>query len=187
MKHGVQLILGGAWSGKTARAEFLARAHVRALWIGTGSRALPELDSHIKSLQAGRPPNWVQIDSPLNLVATLQDIKKQLDNSLLVIDSFSQWICNEVAHKAARHDDKQLMDLCKYEAEEFFSEIESLAKTNSILVVSADFGQSLPPHDAGQRAIRMCVGMTNARLGSISSSAELMQAGFTIHKYQRIT
>ena len=104
---------------------------------------------------------------------------------MIVIDSFSQWISNEMASKSNRYDEQQLLELCRREADDFFSEIEATAKSNSILVVSADFGQSLAPQDSAQRIIRMCVGMTNAKLGSISTSAELIQAGFVIFKNQR--
>ena len=185
MKQELHLIFGGAWSGKTARAETLARSYSQVIWIGTGARTIPDMDEHIRSLQAGRPNHWQHIESPLDLIPKLKEIRKKADHCLIVIDSFSQWISNEIAHRSNRHDDRQLMEIGKHESDEFFSEIESASKSNSILVISADFGQSLPPQDAAQRTIRMCVGTTNARLGSMARTTELIQSGFVIYKNQR--
>jgi adenosylcobinamide kinase / adenosylcobinamide-phosphate guanylyltransferase len=185
MNHDVQLIFGGAWSGKTARAEVLAKSYDHVAWIGTASRSMPEMDEHIKALQSARPKHWQHFDSPLNLTDTLRNTQKSSASGLIVIDSVSQWLSNEIAQKAARHDDRQLIEILRHESDEFVEMLQGCARTHALLIVSADFGQSLAPQDSAQRTLRRCVGTTNIRIGALSKTVELIQAGFVIFKNMR--
>lgn len=168
-------ICGGAWSGKTTRAMHLASSHSSVIWLGTAANTLAGLDERVATLKALRPQSWTQIDAPFNLPKAIVEARIRNPKALLIVDSVSQWIGNEIAKLSTKHDEKQI-------AEELNRDIDDLCaslrgEAGSIIVVSSDFGISPPPQEPSSRALRMCVGRANQRLSDIAKTIELMMAG----------
>lgn len=181
MTHELMLICGGAWSGKTARAVSLASAHPNVTWLGTASDALPMIKERVDALRAERPRHWRHIEAPFDLAEAVTKEHLEDHNSLLVIDSLSQWISNEIAKRSSRMDERQLLDTMHRDIDDFVSVITKCLAKRPVIVVSADFGQSMPPQIAADRTLRMCVGTSNTRLANISAAMEVVFAGVVIY------
>ena len=96
-----ELILGGQKSGKSRRAELLARdwlaqngAH-RALLIATGQPWDEEMRQRIARHQADRAervPDMATVEEPLDLAAALR--QHSTPQTLLVVDCLTLWLTN---------------------------------------------------------------------------------------------
>ncbi len=168
-------ICGGAWTGKTARATQLASQQSEVIWIGTAANTVSGINERITTLKAARPSTWVNVDAPFNLVESLADARKKYPNSLIVVDSVSQWIGNEIAKLSAKHDEWQLSEAIMREVDDLSVNLKS--NIGSLIVVSSDFGQSPPAQEPASRVLRMCVGRANQQIANIAVSIELMMAG----------
>ena len=174
-------ICGGAWSGKTARAVHFAKAHQNVVWIGTASPTAPQIKERIESLQAERPRHWRHLEAAFDLPDAITKANHEDASSLFVVDSVSQWISNEIARKSARLDENQLFDTMARESDDFITAIKQCAVKRPLIIVSADFGQSMPPQLAADRTLRMCVGLLNTRLTALSNSMNVCFAGVVIY------
>jgi adenosylcobinamide kinase/adenosylcobinamide-phosphate guanylyltransferase len=140
------------------------------------------IKERVEQLQAERPKHWRHIESPFDLPEAIAEAHKADKNSLFVIDSLSQWISNEIARKSGLTDDRQLLDSMSRDIDDCVKVITNCLATRPVIVVSADFGQSMPPQIAADRALRMFVGTSNTRLAEISGAMEVILAGVVIYK-----
>jgi len=84
----ITLILGGARSGKTARA--LALTMPPRAYVATAEVRDDEMDARVNAHKAERGYDWGLIEAPLDLVAA---INKANGRSLL-IDCLTLWLSN---------------------------------------------------------------------------------------------
>ena len=180
MAANISLILGGAWSGKTSRAALVAAQSPDVTWIGTAAETVPELAEHIHALRSERPPHWHHIAAPFELSKTLISVANSAGHGLIVVDSISQWLSNEIARHAARHDDEQIKKILTRDVEELCEIFVGTLKHRHLLLVSSDFGQSPPPQDSHQRILRMSVGTTNTKLAALAQRVEIVMAGLVV-------
>jgi adenosyl cobinamide kinase/adenosyl cobinamide phosphate guanylyltransferase len=175
MKSEILFITGGSWSGKTNRALALASAFERVAWLGTAVANLPGISSRVETIKSSFRPGWCGIDAPLELSRIYNQVAAKDSSTLIVIDSISQWISNEIARLASKHDEQQIAAAIMRDAEDLCLNIRE--RQQLTIVVSSDFGQSVPPQDAGARLLRMCTGKTNQLLSAIAHRTEIMMAG----------
>ncbi len=91
----IQLILGGARSGKSALAEQLAlQSRKKVIYIATATAGDEEMQQRISHHQQRRPDNWETIESPLDLCQILKEQAR--DNTCLLIDCLTLWISNQL-------------------------------------------------------------------------------------------
>ena len=87
------LILGGARSGKSALAERLAIDSGReVVYIATAQALDDEMSERIAHHRARRPAEWISIEEPLALGATLREHAR--DHRLLLVDCLTLWLSN---------------------------------------------------------------------------------------------
>ena len=175
MNNDLMFICGGAWSGKTDRAAKLASECKDVVWIGTAANTVNGLHERIGNLKATRPASWSTIDSPFNLVQAVTDARARNPKSLIVIDSVSQWISNEIAKLSAKFDEWQLTEALMREVDDLCAQLSG--ENHSFIVVSSDFGSTPPPLEPSQRVLRMCAGKTNQAISALSGKLEFMLAG----------
>lgn len=185
MTPSILFICGGAWSGKSRRAQELALTAPEVVWVGTASSSIPKIQAQVSTLKASRPKHWITIDSPLNLPSNLVEIHKKNPPSLVVIDSISQWISNEVAKHSTRYDQEQLEEKLRLDVDDLCTIIKEIATSQSLILVSSDFGQSIPPADPLGRTMRMLVGQANQEVASLVNKIEIMMAGVVVLEKQR--
>ncbi|KPW84340.1 bifunctional adenosylcobinamide kinase/adenosylcobinamide-phosphate guanylyltransferase [Pseudomonas syringae pv. coryli] len=89
----LQLILGGARSGKSRLAEKLAAdSALRVTYIATSQPLDGEMNQRVASHRARRPEHWGLVEEPIELARVLRE-NAALDCCLLV-DCLTLWLTN---------------------------------------------------------------------------------------------
>ncbi|MBD0132830.1 bifunctional adenosylcobinamide kinase/adenosylcobinamide-phosphate guanylyltransferase, partial [Acinetobacter baumannii] len=89
----LQLILGGARSGKSRLAEQTAISMQLAVtYVATAQALDPEMQSRIVHHQNQRPAHWSLVEEPLFLAKTLQEIDRP--NQIILVDCLTLWLTN---------------------------------------------------------------------------------------------
>ncbi|MFZ1344746.1 bifunctional adenosylcobinamide kinase/adenosylcobinamide-phosphate guanylyltransferase [Thiothrix eikelboomii] len=87
------LILGGARSGKSRYAEQLAlQSQKSVVYIATAQAQDAEMQARIAHHQASRPVEWLTLEEPLALAATLAAYAQP--ERLLLVDCLTLWLTN---------------------------------------------------------------------------------------------
>lgn len=96
----LQLILGGARSGKSRLAEKIAlESGLNVIYIATAQPLDEEMQERILHHQESRPREWQVIEEPLYLSEKLQEIDAQ--NQLILIDCVTLWMSNLLLQDAS--------------------------------------------------------------------------------------
>lgn len=88
----LQLILGGARSGKSALAERLALPSAEVTYIATSQPVDAELDERVRLHRARRPAHWALVEEPLDLAGTLRRLARP--GHCLLVDCLTLWLTN---------------------------------------------------------------------------------------------
>jgi adenosylcobinamide kinase/adenosylcobinamide-phosphate guanylyltransferase len=89
----LDLILGGARSGKSRLAERLARESGLAVrYIATAQALDDEMRARIATHRAQRPAQWLSIEEPVELARVLQD--NAAPERCLLVDCLTLWLSN---------------------------------------------------------------------------------------------
>ena len=163
------LILGGARSGKSSRAEALATASdLPVVYVATSLRDDDDIEwqCRIEQHQQQRPNDWKLVEEPMCLSDLLQSGK--YINDVLLIDCLTLWLSNMMlAEKDIRHE---VQEFCKilstYQGE--------------VILVSNEVGMGLVPETTLGRAFRDEQGRLNQAVAKAASSVEFIAAGLPI-------
>lgn len=89
----LQLILGGARSGKSRLAEELAsRSGLAVTYIATSQPVDGELNQRVALHRARRPEHWGLVEEPLELERVLR--KRAASDQCLLVDCLTLWLTN---------------------------------------------------------------------------------------------
>lgn len=161
MAH-ITLILGGARSGKSARALILAGDAPRVM-IATAEALDAEMTDRIARHKAERDAGWGLVECPLDLSAAIA--RAAAPDRVLVIDCLTLWLSN-LMH-ADRDPEGEGADL-----------VAALrAAPGRVLLVSNEIGMGLAPMEALSRAFRDAQGRLNQRIAAAADRAEFVAAG----------
>lgn len=163
MAH-VTLILGGARSGKSARALVLSPApHV---FIATAEPLDGEMAERIRLHQAERGPDWGLVEAPLDLAGAVR--ANAAEGTTLLIDCLTLWLSNLMHHKR------------DIEAETAALTASLAAVPGRVVLVSNELGIGLAPINALGRSFRDEQGRLNQRIAAVADHAEFIVAGLPI-------
>ena len=161
------LILGGARSGKSSRAQSLAEAaSPQRVFIATAEALDTEMADRIARHQADRGQGWRTLEVPLDLVSSIK--ANEGSDEFLLIDCLTLWLSNLFHHErdlAAEAD-----ALC-----------EALSQSNcSIALVSNEIGLGLVPETSLGRKFRDAQGRLNQRVAKVCDQVEFVAAGLPL-------
>ena len=89
----LELILGGARSGKSRLGERLARESGLAVtYVATAHAGDGEMAARIAHHQSRRPAEWELVEEPLRLMQVLRD--RAAENRCLLVDCLTLWLTN---------------------------------------------------------------------------------------------
>jgi len=89
----LELILGGARSGKSRLAERLAAdSGLEVVYIATGQAGDGEMAARIAHHRAARPADWGLVEEPLELARALRD--NAAPRRCLLVDCLTLWLTN---------------------------------------------------------------------------------------------
>ncbi|HUF87558.1 MAG TPA: bifunctional adenosylcobinamide kinase/adenosylcobinamide-phosphate guanylyltransferase [Thermohalobaculum sp.] len=160
----LSLILGGARSGKSARA--LALAEAPRVFIATAEALDDEMAERIRRHHAERGPDWGLAEAPLELAAAVRDHSGE--RVTLVVDCLTLWLSNLMHH--GRDADAEIDAL-----------VLALAEApGRVVLVSNEVGLGLAPVNALGRAFRDAQGRLNQRIAGAADHVEFVAAGLPL-------
>jgi adenosylcobinamide kinase/adenosylcobinamide-phosphate guanylyltransferase len=158
----VSLILGGARSGKSARALALA-AEAPRTFVATAEALDAEMAARIAHHRAERGSDWRLIEAPLGIAPVIASHHE----GALVVDCLTLWLSN-------------LMHAGRDVAAETGALVDALASAGRVILVSNEVGLSIAPDNALARRFRDEQGRLNQRVAAVADHVEFMAAGLAL-------
>ncbi|WP_313117609.1 bifunctional adenosylcobinamide kinase/adenosylcobinamide-phosphate guanylyltransferase [Ectopseudomonas guguanensis] len=130
----LELILGGARSGKSRLAERLAgESGLEVVYIATSQPLDGEMSQRVAQHRARRPAHWALVEEPLALARVLQE--QAAPGRCLLVDCLTLWLTNLLMLEDAQR--------LAAEREALFACVEQLP--GRILLVSNETGLGVVP------------------------------------------
>ncbi|MCP5057163.1 MAG: bifunctional adenosylcobinamide kinase/adenosylcobinamide-phosphate guanylyltransferase [bacterium] len=163
------LLLGGARSGKSRRAEELAFAHEGpVIYVATAPEIPedPEWTTRIAAHRERRPTSWTTHETPLELVETLRTECRE--DAFVLVDCLTLWLSNWL------HAGNTAIEAAEA-LEEILPELPG-----RIVIVSNEVGSGVVPASTSGRRFRDAQGVLNQRVAALAENVELMVAGIPL-------
>jgi adenosylcobinamide kinase/adenosylcobinamide-phosphate guanylyltransferase len=160
------LILGGARSGKSARAEALALAAAgngTAVYLATSEAEDAEMAARIAEHRTRRGARWLTREVPLDLVGALVG-----ETRPVLVDCLTLWLSNLMA--AGR-------DIAR-ESERLATAIAD--RPTPIVLVSNEVGMGIVPDNPLAREFRDHAGRLHQQIAAVADRVELVVAGLPL-------
>ncbi len=168
----VTVLLGGARSGKSRRAEAMIEAGLAAgayrggIYLATAEGRDEEMRQRIDAHRARRGAGWTTVEEPLALAAAL-DTHSAVDTAILV-DCLTLWLSNVMA--AGRDPGQETDGL-----------LAALAKAaGPVVLVGNEVGSGIVPMNKLARDFRDAAGLLNQRVAGAADAAALIVAGLPL-------
>ena len=146
------LILGGARSGKSSRAQSLAEAAApRRIFVATAEALDEEMESRISRHQEDRGEGWRTIEAPLDLVSVIGDSSHSDEFVLIDVETEVAALCEALRASPAQ-----------------------------IALVSNEIGLGLVPETPLGRAFRDAQGRLNQKVAAVCDHVEFVAAGLPL-------
>ncbi|EXE89458.1 adenosylcobinamide kinase /adenosylcobinamide-phosphate guanylyltransferase [Acinetobacter pittii] len=163
----LQLILGGARSGKSRLAEQTAMDRQLAVTYVATAQALDfEMQSRITHHQNQRPSHWSLVEEPLYLANALQKINRP--NQIILVDCLTLWLTNLLLL-----EDQNVQ---QFECEQLLKVLPTLQ--SEIILVSNETGLGVVPLGEISRRFVDEAGRLHQALGQIADKVVFCVAGF---------
>ncbi|MCM2971533.1 bifunctional adenosylcobinamide kinase/adenosylcobinamide-phosphate guanylyltransferase [Larsenimonas suaedae] len=164
----VELILGGARSGKSRFAETLAQYSMHreneVIYVATAQAGDDtSMRERIELHRARRPEGWGLIESPLDLPETLS--RAMAPGRCVLVDCLTLWLTNELLRERDMTAALEALDDVLAHAE------------GRILIVSNEVGQGVVPMNALSRRFVDLSGTAHQRIAQRASHAWWVVAG----------
>ncbi|PKH36600.1 bifunctional adenosylcobinamide kinase/adenosylcobinamide-phosphate guanylyltransferase [Acinetobacter radioresistens] len=165
----LQLILGGARSGKSRLAEKIAlESGLNVIYIATAQPLDEEMQERILHHQESRPREWQVIEEPLYLSEKLKEIDAQ--NQLILIDCLTLWMSNLLLQDAS--------ELQMSQCQKLLTILPNLK--SEIILVSNETGLGVVPMGNISRKFIDESGRLHQQIGQIAQKVVFCVAGFPI-------
>ena len=162
----INLVIGGARSGKSSYAEKLAvETQKEIIYIATATTGDDEMRDRIKHHQQSRPEKWMLIEEPFNLSDVILNHSSR--NLTLIIECMTLWLTNW---------------LCTNDVENWQQEKEAFIDAlitckSEIIIVSNEVGSGIVPMGELSRDFVDQAGWLNQALTQVADKATLVVAG----------
>jgi adenosylcobinamide kinase / adenosylcobinamide-phosphate guanylyltransferase len=156
-------ITGGARSGKSVRAEMRARDFPgKPVYIATAEALDAEMRERIAKHRARRGSDWLEHETPLELVAALNETD---GGGARLVDCLTLWLSN-LLH-AGRDWAKEAESLT----------VTLVRQTSPVVLVTNEVGLGIVPDNALARQFRDASGVLNQMIARVADEVEFMVAG----------
>jgi len=165
----VSLILGGARSGKSRRAEILVSAmDVRPVYVATAPliQGDDEWLERIERHKEERAGCWQLIEEEVALVDVLSE--HAIAGRAVLIDCLTLWLSNLMF--AGKDYEVEVSQLCEL--------LPTL--TGHVVLVANEVGMGLVPENPEGRAFRDAQGRMNQKIAAVADKVEFVAAGIPV-------
>jgi len=161
----IELVIGGARSGKSSYAERQALASgLRVVYLATAQALDAEMAARIAHHRARRPAGWRSVEAPVALADALA--REAACDACVLVDCLTLWLSNVLL--AGREEEiGKLLDALP-------------ALPGSILLVSNEVGWGIVPENALARRFRDEQGRLNQRVAALAERVTLVAAGLPL-------
>lgn len=159
-------MLGGARSGKSAKAEAIVTAlELPRVYIATAQAFDTEMRSRIEDHKTMRGDGWQTVEAPLDLAAAIDDLPR---GSACLVDCMTLWLSNVMlAEKDVAH-----------ELDVVFAAIQ--AHPAPLVLVSNELGLGIVPENKLARQFRDAHGRMNQKLATLAERVVFVAAGLPL-------
>lgn len=171
----IELILGGARSGKSRLAEQRALSSGKQVtYVATAQNLDGEMSARIDHHQARRPSHWCTVEEPVNLGQTLVQIDSA--ESVILIDCLTLWVSNLLCLDNGSHFETHKQTL-----------LQVLPQLQSdVIMVSNETGMGIVPMGELTRRFVDESGWLHQDLAALSERVTLVVAGLP-HQLKPVT
>ncbi len=165
----VTLILGGARSGKSRRAEAMASSiSDHPIYVATAPLIKGDAEwlARIERHRSERGEHWQLIEEELAIASVLE--KHALAGSVVMLDCLTLWLTNLIYAGLAIDEEIEL--LCTVLS----------GCSGEVILVSNEVGMGLVPENELGRSFRDAQGRMNQRVAGVADRVEFIAAGLSI-------
>lgn len=164
----LQLILGGARSGKSRYAEqIVVQSGLKRIYIATAQAFDDEMTQRIAAHQKRRSDDWLTLEEPLALANTLR--LHAAEDRCILVDCLTLWLSNCLGENEDRFN---------RERAELIATLPSLP--GKILFVSNEVGQGIVPINPLARRFVDEAGWLHQDLAAVCQKVVLITAGLPL-------
>src|SRR5579884_2427922 len=171
----IQLILGGARSGKSAWAQRVAEQSGRSvIFVATATAGDAEMAERIAIHRSTRPPTWRTLESPEQLLAPIS--QHAVTGDVVLVDCLTLWVSNVILRRLGGADPDQVPSREWSSIERHLvGEIGRLVdwvETNGVaaIIVSNEVGMGIVPAFPLGRRYRDALGQVNRAVATRAGS-----------------
>jgi adenosylcobinamide kinase/adenosylcobinamide-phosphate guanylyltransferase len=165
----IELVLGGARSGKSSYAEKMAlHTGLRLYYIATGQALDEEMGRRIASHQKQRQrqsQQWQTVEEPLKLAEVLTQYNQE--DKVILVDCLTLWLSNHLLHENRQQWQQEKQALLS---------VLSQSKAH-IILVSNEVGQGIVPLGEINRRFVDEAGWLHQALASVADKVSFVTAG----------
>lgn len=162
----VTLLLGGARSGKSQRAQALAESlALERTFIATAEALDDEMAERIARHQADRGQGWTTREVPVDLVDALQSTLRP--NHSVLVDCLTLWLSNLMYREHPVESEIERL-------------VDALKLPGDLVLVSNEVGLGLVPETPLGRRFRDHQGRLNQAVAKVSDRVEFIAAGLPL-------
>lgn len=189
----VQLIIGGARSGKSSLAERYAKSlNVPVTYIATAQAFDSEMQQRIEQHQSDRPEHWQLLESPLLLAKAIEsamsaaskDDNKNPQGICILVDCLTLWLSNCLCKPNANPDNTVEGNLVYWQQEKqhFLALLANIKQQDGvdIILVSNEVGHGIVPMGELSRQFVDQAGWLHQAIASIADEVEFVMAGLPL-------
>lgn len=163
----IELVLGGARSGKTRHALALAEnSGLDPIYVATATPFDEEMQTRITAHIAERGPRWSTIEAPLDLETAIADAAAP--GCILLVDCLTLWLNNLIY--AERDVTAASSALCATLA----------SAAGPVILVSNEIGLGVVPENALARSFRDAQGTLNQAIARVATRVTFVAAGLPL-------
>jgi adenosylcobinamide kinase/adenosylcobinamide-phosphate guanylyltransferase len=166
----IELVLGGARSGKSRYAEQQAvKSEKQVIYIATAEAGDAEMQARITRHRQDRPAHWKTVEEPIKLAEVIQ--KYSEENTCLLVDCLTLWLTNILFNKQG---DLQ-QEVFEKETNALFDVLTTFS--GQALLVTNEVGLGIVAMDKMTRRFVDEAGFVHQKIAALSDKVVMLTAG----------
>jgi adenosylcobinamide kinase/adenosylcobinamide-phosphate guanylyltransferase len=163
------LVIGGAASGKSAKALELAGEADHRIFLATGQPLDEEMAERIRRHQVSRGADWKTEEVPLELLTWFDENRHRY--RVVVLDCVTLWLSNLLRSGVSEPEIPRLVTAL----------LHAIHATRSrVIAVTNELGLGLVPFEAEARRFRDLAGQVNQQIAREADEVHFVAAGLSV-------